>query len=173
MPRRFFRKFAFKRHEMAEKWFMSPFRHMLHDHHLWGIRRKTVVPAFSLGVGFAFLPFPGHFLFAALAALILRVNIPVAALATLVSNPVTMGPIFYFAYRLGSALLGLDPEPFEIEMSLDWLQNVFVYIWLPLMLGCVLAGSVASLIAYIGLDSLWRYSIHDYKSQKRKRRNGD
>ena len=151
---------------------MSPFRHMLHDHHLWGIRRKSVVPAFSLGVALAFLPFPGHFVVAALAALVLRVNIPVAVLSTLVSNPLTMGPIFYFSYRLGAGLLGLDPQPFEMEMSLDWVQNVFVTIWLPLMLGCVLAGSVTSLIAYIGLDSLWRYTIHDYKSQKRKRRNG-
>ena len=39
MPRRFFRKFAFKRHHMSEQWFMSPFRHLLHDHRLWGIRR--------------------------------------------------------------------------------------------------------------------------------------
>ena len=152
---------------------MTPFRHMLHDHRLWGVRRKTVVPAFSLGVALAFLPFPGHFLVAALAALMLRVNIPVASLSTLISNPLTMGPIFYFSYRLGAALLGLDPEPFAFEMSLDWVRTVFVTVWLPLMLGCALAGSVASLIAYIGLDALWRYTIHDYKSQKRKRRNGD
>jgi uncharacterized protein (DUF2062 family) len=158
---------------MAEKWFMTPFRHMLHDHHLWGIRRKTVVPAFSLGVALAFLPFPGHFFVAAIAALMLRVNIPVAALTTLISNPLTMGPIFYFSYRLGAALLGLDPEPFEIEMSLDWVQNVFVYIWLPLMLGCILAGSVASLVAYVVLDAIWRYSIHDYKSRKRGSRRQD
>ena len=57
MPRRFFRKFAFKRHELSEQWFMTPFRHMLHDHRLWGIRRKTVVPAFAIGLFIAFMPF--------------------------------------------------------------------------------------------------------------------
>ena len=171
MPRRFFRKFAFKRHEIAEKWFMAPFRHMLHDHRLWGIRRKTVVPAFSLGLAIAFLPFPGHFLAAALAALALRVNIPVAALATLVVNPLTVGPLFYFAYELGNTLLGIETGGFYFELSLDWMQNVFATVWLPLTLGCVLLGSAAAVIGFVGLDALWRYSVHDYKTKKRKNRN--
>ena len=171
MPRRFFRRFAFKRHVIAEKWFMAPFRHMLHDHRLWGIRRKTVVPAFSLGLAVAFLPFPGHFLVAALAALALRVNIPVAALSTLVVNPVTVGPLFYFAYELGNALLGIETGAFYFEFSLDWVQNVFTTIWLPLSLGCVLLGSAAAVIGFVGLDALWRYSLHDYKTKKRNNRN--
>jgi uncharacterized protein (DUF2062 family) len=170
MPRRFFRKFAFKRHEIAEKWFMTPFRHMLHDHRLWGVRRKTVVPAFSLGLAVAFLPFPGHFLVAVLAALALRVNIPVAAFSTLVVNPLTVGPLFYLAYELGNTLLGIETGPFYFEFSLDWVQNVFTTVWLPLSLGCVLLGSAAAVIGFIGLDALWRYSVHDYKSKKRKNR---
>ena len=100
MPRRFFRKFAFKRHHVSEQWFMAPFRHLLHDHRLWGIRRRTVVPAFAIGLFVAFMPTPGHTLTGALLALGFRVNIPVAALATWVSNPLTMGPMYYFAYRL-------------------------------------------------------------------------
>ena len=171
MPRRFFRKFAFKRHEIAEKWFMTPFRHLLHDHRLWGIRRKTVVPAFSIGLAVAFLPFPGHFLAATLAALALHVNIPVAALTTLVVNPITVGPLFYFCYRVGAALLGIEPGPFAFELSMDWVQNVFVTVWLPLSLGCLVTGAVAAIIGYVALDGLWRYSIHDYKSKKRKNRS--
>ena len=150
---------------------MTPFQHMLHDHHLWGIRRKTVVPAFSLGLAIAFLPFPGHFLVAALAALALRVNIPVAALSTLLVNPLTVGPLFFFAYKLGASLLGLDPGPFEFELSLDWVRNVFMTVWLPLTIGCVLLGSVAALLGFVFLDSLWRYSIHDYKTRKRNGRD--
>ena len=170
MPRRFFRKLAFKRNEIAEKWFMTRLRHMLHDHRLWGIRRKTVVPAFSRGLAVAFLPFPGHFLVAVLAALALRVNIPVTALSSLVVNPLTVGPLFYLAYELGNALLGIETGPFYFEFSLDWVQNVFTTIWLPLSLGCVLLGSAAAVVGFIGLDALWRYSVHDYKSKKRKNR---
>ena len=141
---------------------MTPFRHLLHDHRLWGIRRKTVVPAFSLGLAIAFLPFPGHFLVAALAALALRVNIPVAAVTTLVVNPVTVGPLFYFSYLVGAILLRIEPGPFSFDLSLDWMANVFMSVWLPLTLGCVLVGSIAALIGYIALDGLWRYSLHDF-----------
>jgi uncharacterized protein (DUF2062 family) len=158
MPRRFFRKFAFKRHHMSQQWFMTPFRHLLHDHRLWGIRRQCVVPAFATGLFVAFLPFPGHMLISALAALALRINIPVAAVTTWVSNPLTVGPMFYFAYRLGVVILDLPPQPFEMELSLD--------------LGSVLLGSAAALLGYIVLDLLWRLSIGNYKARKRNlRRN--
>jgi uncharacterized protein (DUF2062 family) len=170
MPRRFFRKFAFKRHHMSQQWFMTPFRHMLHDHRLWGIRRQCVVPAFATGLFVAFLPFPGHMLISALAALALRINIPVAAVTTWVSNPLTVGPMFYFAYRLGVVILDLPPQPFEMELSLDWVAHTFVNIWQPMLLGSVLLGSAAALLGYIVLDLLWRLSIGNYKARKRNLR---
>jgi len=170
MPRRFFRKFAIKRHELAERWFMAPFRHMLHDTRLWGIRRKTVVPAFSLGLAISFMPFPGHALQAALLALALRVHIPVAVLTTFISNPVTVGPMYYYAYRLGATLLGIHPDPFVIEISWEWIQNVFLGIWLPLTLGCLLLASGAAIVGFATLDAFWRYTLHDYKSKKRNKR---
>lgn len=171
MPRRFFKRFAFKRHEIAERWFMGPFRHLIHDHRLWGIRRKTVVPAFSLGLAIAFVPLPGHMMQAALLALVLRVNIPIAVLSTFLSNPLTMGPLFFGAYVLGSTLLGIEPGPFSFEYSFAWVRTVFTTIWLPLTLGCVLLGSAAAVIGYVALDGLWRYSLHDYKAKKRKNRS--
>ena len=173
MPRRFFRKFSFKRHEISERWFMSPFRHLLHDHRLWGIRRKTVVPAFSLGLFVACMPFPGHPIWAALAALLLRVNIPVAALATFVSNPLTMGPIYFFAHQLGEFVLGLPPTPFEFELSFEWVKTKFAANWQPLLLGSVLVGAAAALMGFIVLDLIWRYSLADYKLRKRLRRKPD
>jgi len=171
MPRRFFRKFGFKRHEVSRKWFMSPFQHLLHDQRLWGIRRKTIVPAFSLGLFIAFLPVPIHFVLAALAALALRINIPVATLTTFVVNPLTVGPLFYSAYRLGAFLLSIEPGPFSVELSIDWVTTVFTSIWQPLLLGCLLIGSTAALIGYVTLDALWRYSVHDYKTKKRNQRS--
>lgn len=170
MPRRFFRKFAFKRDQFAQQRLVAPFRHWLEDHGLWGIRRKTVVPGVAWGVFVAFLPVPGHVLIAALGCLYFRCNIPVAALATFVSNPVTIGPIFYFSYRVGAKLLSIPPGQPDIELSIDWLQNTFATIWQPLLLGSVLVGSVCALIAYVFLDLLWRSSISDYKTRKRNDR---
>ena len=158
---------------MAERWFLAPFQHMLHDPRLWGISRKNAVPAFSLGLFVAFMPFPGHPLEAALAALALRVNIPIAALATFVSNPLTMAPIYYFSYRVGATLLRREPQPFEFEPTIDWLTNTFVSIWQPMLLGSVLCGAIAALVGFITLDLLWRFSIARHKARKRSMRSDE
>ena len=155
---------------MSQQWFMTPFRHLLHDTRLWGIRRRWVVPAFALGLFISFLPFPGHTLTAALCALALRVNIPVAAVTTWVSNPVTMGPMYYFAYRVGVNLLNAPAKPFAFELSLDWVTHTFVNIWQPMLLGSLLMGSIAALVGYAVLDLLWRISIGNYKTRKQKLR---
>ena len=108
--------------------------------------------------------------FAALAALALRVNIPVAALTTFVSNPLTMGPMYYLAHRVGLALLGLEPRPFNFELSWTWMQEGFLNNWQPLMLGCFLLGSIAAGVGYLALDLVWRASIADYLAKRRARR---
>ena len=170
MPRRFFRRLSPKRDFFRGRWFLAPFSHLLHDHNLWGIRRRTVVPAFAIGLFVAFMPIPGHPLIAALVALAFRVNIPIAAVTTFVSNPLTICPMYLLGHHLGAAILGLEPQPFEFELSLDWFQQKFAANWQPLMLGCLVLASTASLIGYVVLDLLWRASIADYLAQKRARK---
>lgn len=171
MPRRFFRKFAFKRHKISQQWYLSPFRHLLHHPAYWGIRRRTVVPGFSLGLFVAFLPFPGHTLLVVLMALLLRVHIPAAIIGTLVNNPLTMVPIFLLGYRIGLALLGYEPQPFDPELSVEWFTSGFVNVWQPLLLGCVLLGALVALAGFVGLDLLWRASLADYLAARRRRNN--
>lgn len=170
MPRRFFRKFTINRHDLAERWFMRPFRRLLHDNQYWAITRRTVVPAFALGLFIAFLPLPGHPIVAALLAIALRINIPVAILTTFVSNPLTMGPMYFFAYRLGAEILNIGLESVAFEMSLDWLTQTFVTIWQPMLLGSLILAIAASLTGYVVLDLLWRTSVGRYKTGKRSKR---
>ncbi len=171
MPRRFFRKFGFKRHRISQQWYLSPVRHLLQDPAYWGIRRKTVVPGFSLGLFVAFAPIPAHTLLAILLALVLRVNIPATIIGTLLMNPLTLVPMFLLAYRIGSFLLGIEPQPFAPELSVEWLTDGFLNVWQPLLLGSILCGAFASLIGYIGLDLLWRASLADYLAARRRRKS--
>jgi uncharacterized protein (DUF2062 family) len=170
MPRRIFKRFAFNRQKVAGQWFMTPFRHLLHDPRLWGVQRRWVVPAFALGLFVAFMPFPGHTLMAALAALALRVNIPIAAVSSWVSNPATMGPMYYLAYEFGALLLGAEEQAPPLAMSWEWVSGTFVTIWQPLLLGCVLLGIASALVGYVLLNSVWRLSLANYKSRKRSNR---
>jgi len=159
-----------KREHLKSRWWLAPFGDLLHDPNLWGIRRRNVVPAFALGLFVAYLPFPGHMLTAALLALALRINIPVAVLSTLASNPLTMYPMYRVAFSLGQYLLGQAPREFEFEMSFAWLLDRFVYIWQPLILGSVILGAILSLIGLVALDLLWRLSISDYLARRRRRK---
>ena len=170
MPRRFFRKFAVKRHHVGDSWVLAPFQHLLHDSRLWGIRRRTVAPAFALGLFVAYMPFPGHIMMAALSALALRINIPVAIVTSFVSNPLTMVPMYSFAYLLGSTILGLQADAIEFELSLDWVTHTFVQIWQAMMLVCLLLGVASALIGFVVVDLLWRSNVRDYKSRKRNAR---
>jgi uncharacterized protein (DUF2062 family) len=169
MPRRFFRKFALKRDWLERQWYLAPFSHLLHDPRLWGITRRSAVPAVALGLFISYLPLPGHMLVAALLALALRVNIPIAAIATLVTNPLTVGPMYFFAFQLGEWLLGVEPRPFAFELSMAWMMDGFVYIWQPLLLGCVLLGALLSISGYVALDLLWRASVSTYLEKRRRR----
>lgn len=152
---------------------MSPVRHLLHNPAYWGIRRKTVVPGFSLGLFVAFTPVPAHTILGVLLALILRVNIPATIIGTLLMNPLTIYPMFRLAYRVGSILLRMEPQPFQVEMSVEWMTHGFLNVWQPLLLGCLLCGALASLIGYVGLDLLWRASLADYVANRRRKRSSE
>ncbi|HEX5788267.1 MAG TPA: DUF2062 domain-containing protein [Woeseiaceae bacterium] len=173
MPRQFFRKFAIKRHEFLGNRLFAPVRHLLHEPRYWGIRRRTAVPAFALGLFIGWLPFPGHPIWGTFAALAARVNIPVTVLSTFISNPLTMYPMYFAAYQLGRLLLGSPPVAFDFEPSFAWIGDKFVTIWQPLTLGCLLLGTASALIGYVVLDLLWRASLRDYQVRKRSRRGGD
>ena len=83
-----------------------------------------------------------------------------------------MGPMYYLAYELGSLLLDADEKAFGFEMSWDWVAHTFVTIWQPMLLGCVLLGAASAVAGYITLNVLWRISVANYKSRKRKQRSG-
>jgi uncharacterized protein (DUF2062 family) len=78
---------------------------------LWHLNRRSVAVGAGIGVFFGFLIPVLQIAGAALFALVLRANLPVAALSTLVSNPLTYAPIGVLAYKTGAAILGEPVEP--------------------------------------------------------------
>jgi uncharacterized protein (DUF2062 family) len=119
----------------------------------------------ALGVFFGFLIPVAQILFSALFALLLRANLPVAAVSTLVSNPLTYGPIFVLAYRTGSTLLGEAPDAAqeaavekEAEAPLDdpqtWGER-FGAIGKPLMLGLAIFAVIGGVATWIVVNLLW------------------
>ncbi|MAD91451.1 MAG: hypothetical protein CMQ54_01825 [Gammaproteobacteria bacterium] len=171
MLRSFFKKLALKNHHFMEEWYMLSFRHLLQDNRLWSVRRKNVVPAFAIGLFIAFMPIPGHTILGILFAIILRINVPIAAIATWISNPLTIGPMYYFGYRLGLTLFDLPMQEFDFELSWSWITHTFTNIWQPLLLGCLILGIITASLGYLLLEILWKISISNYKIRKKNYRS--
>jgi uncharacterized protein (DUF2062 family) len=143
---------------------------------LWHLDRPSVARGAAIGVFFGFLIPIAQILFSALFAVVLRANLPVAAVATLVSNPFTYAPIGVLAYRTGSALLGEPMSPAEeavIERSGDdapiapesWAERVAAF-GKPLMLGLALFAVTGAAVTWLAVSSLWIL----YVTIKRRRR---
>lgn len=169
MPRRFLRNVLPSQANLKKRWFLRPFSALLHDPALWATHRRNVLRALALGIFISFIPFPVHTAMAAIVALYLRVNLAVAVLASWLSNPVTFGPMYYGAYRLGVAMLGSSPAAARTDFSIGDMTGLFLNVWQPLLLGCLVAGSTLALVAYWVLNRLWIRQVHRRLRLRRER----
>lgn len=174
---------------LKENRFLKPFGRHLHHHFLWQFNRRAVAGGVAIGLFFGILvPFLQIFL-AAIAAILLRVNLPVAAVSTLVSNPLTFPALYYFAYRLGDVLTGREPVPSEVVIKVDieqalivqqgeptwWLPSLIDWIQsigLPLAVGLLTLATAAALFGYFAVSMAWKLRVRWHwrlRGQKRSK----
>ncbi len=170
MPRRFFRQFSLKRDQLSDRWYTAPFQHVMSDPRLFHVSRRSVVPAVAIGFFYAWFPLPGQMLVATLTAIGLRANIPIAALATFISNPVTMSPMYYLGYRVGAAILQTPRAEFGFEFSWTWISNSLQTYAQPLFVGCLVLATATAAATYVALNIIWRMSVAANAKARRLRR---
>ena len=125
----------------------------LHDPNLWHLNRRSVSMAFAVGLFCAWIPTPGQMALAALGAFYFRGNLPVSIALVWITNPVTMPPLFYFAYRVGLTVLNLPSASFSLDAVLSG------DILLPFLTGCLLIGVICSAVGYFGINYFWHYHV--------------
>jgi uncharacterized protein (DUF2062 family) len=96
---------------------------------------------------------------AAATAIALRVNLPLSLVLVWIANPLTMAPMFYFNYRVGTWLLDRPERVFSFEPSGDWLTRELDALWQPLLLGSCFVATCAALLGYFGMHALWRWQV--------------
>ncbi len=143
---------------LQDRWFLRPFRSNLADPRFWTLNRRGVTYAFGIGLAICFIPAPVHMALACTLAVIFGLNIPVAAGSTLLLNPFTAVPAYYFAYRVGAALLHTPHQHFHFTLNRHWLTQL-APVWPALLLGCLVCGIVAGFVGWLSLDSLWRWQV--------------
>ncbi len=141
----------------------------LHNPNLWHLNRRSVAMAFAVGLFVAWIPTPGQMIIAAIAALFLRANLPVSVALVWITNPLTMPPMFYFAYLLGMKVLGEKVSDIDMEFTVDSVMSNLGDIGGPFLLGCLILGIISSITGYFVIKYIWRYSAIK-KWNKRKNR---
>ena len=158
-------------HTIREHKSLQMFGTLLHDPNLWHFNRRSIAKAFAVGLFFMMMPVPFQMALAASVAIIVRSNLPISVALVWISNPVTMPPIFYFAYKFGAWVLQTPEVEFSFELSMDWLLNGMSAIWVPFLFGCVFLGAILSLLGYAGIRLLWRWSVIKKFEQRKQSRS--
>lgn len=142
----------------------------LHDPNLWHLNRRSVAGAFAVGFFCMWMPIPFQMVLAAGVAIWLRTNLPISVVLVWITNPVTIPPMFYFAYLVGTWIIGTPISDFNFELTFDWLLHELASIWKPFLIGCFTVASISSLLGYFTIKGLWRYSVLSRRSTKLKLR---
>ena len=135
----------------------------------FALNRRSVTGALAIGLFISLLPIPGHTPLAVLVALLVGVNLGVAALAAWINTPFTLLPVFYAEYRLGALLLGQPPQPWPDTVSVDWLQAQLALLWRPLFLGAGVIATVTTVLVYASVNAVWRWSAARRLRRRRAR----
>lgn len=165
MPRKLLRRVLPDPQWMREHNFLAWLGPALHHPRLWHISRGGIALGAAIGIFFGILLPIAQIPAAAMAALAVRANLPVAAACTFVTNPVTFAPVYYLAYRLGLFITGADPsiDPADFNAEADTLRE-WLSFWMtklqslgvPLLSGLFVLASVLSTTGYLVINWLWR-----------------
>lgn len=142
----------------------------VHDPNIWHLTRHSVAKAAFIGLFSAFIPVPTQMIIAGVLAVAFRANMAICLLGVWITNPLTMAPIFYMAYKVGAAVLGTPAKHFNFELSWDWVTGGLANIWEPFLLGCLLCGLFGGLLSSALVRLLWRwYAIHRWHQRRLRR----
>ncbi|MDX1594682.1 MAG: DUF2062 domain-containing protein [Gammaproteobacteria bacterium] len=171
MHRKLIRRYLPHHETFREHRHLSWLGSLLHDPNLWHLNRRSVSGAVAVGLFCAFVPIPFQMILAALISILARVNLPISVVVVWVTNPLTMGPIFFFAYKVGTAILGTPIHPGAAETrGLEWAWRELQVIWKPLLLGSLLCGAVSALLGFVGIRLSWRLHLVRRLNARRERR---
>lgn len=171
MPRKLFRKYLPSHESIRQNRYVACFGPRLQHHNLWHLNRRSVAGGVAVGLFAGLIPGsnPVQFTAAALLAIGFHVNLPIAVIVTLYSNPFTILPLYYAAFKLGqlallaregdlpSVALALEGKGFRewIPAAWSWLMNVGY----PLIIGLPLLAILLAIVGYFTVDWAWRTHV--------------
>jgi len=179
MPRKFFRKFLPSHESIRQNRHIARFGALLLHPNLWHLNRRSVSGGVAAGMFAGLVPGsnPVQFTIAALLAVAFRVNLPVAVVVTLYSNPFTIVPLYVIAYGIGAVFVAADGAALSYAPDIDWSHlgvSVHAYFdWVlshgkQLAVGLLALAVGLAVAGYVFVQLAWR--AHVILSWRRRRR---
>jgi uncharacterized protein (DUF2062 family) len=153
----------------------------LNHPNLWHLNRDSVSGGVAIGLFAGLVPGPLQMLTAALLAIPLKKNLPVALVTTVYTNPFTIAPLYLLAYGYGRLLLATSHhpaaalQPFEWDWA-HWLDSAQAFAhWAialgkPLAVGLVALALTLAALGYAAVRIGWRiYVVLAWRRRAAKR----
>lgn len=147
---------------------------------LWCLNRRSVSAGVAVGLLCGLIPGPFQMLGAGICAVAFKTNLPVALFVTLYTNPLTIVPLYFVGYRIGTWLTGqqvnglVNPPPDwqwqAVGTSMQAMSDWMVSLGTPLLIGVPALGCILAVIGYCVVRTLWSASIRWQAMQRRRRR---
>jgi len=170
MPKKFIKRFLPDHQTIKNNKHLQIFGDLLNNGNLWHLNRRSVAKAFAVGLFCAFIPIPFQMVLAAGMAIIVHANLPLSIALVWITNPLTMPAIFYFCYVVGSWMIGAPEQEFAFEPSWQWVVDSLSTIGPSFLLGCGILAVLFSILGYLGINALWRYSVaKEWKKRIRRK----
>ncbi len=170
MPRKFLKRYSPSPQTIRKNRALGCLGESIHQPNLWLLNRHSVSRAFAIGLFCAWLPMPLQTLLAAILAIFFRAHLPISVALVFVTNPVTIPPMFYFAYKFGSWLLGMTPEPVDMNIGWEWFTTTLGQIWQPMLFGCLILGIFSAITGYFAIHIIWRKSVRRRWQERTEKR---
>jgi len=163
MPRRLLKKLLPAAASVRTHRHLRLFGGRLQDGNLWHLNRRSVSGATAVGLFSAFIPIPFQMLLAAALAVFFRVNLPLSVVLVWITNPLTIVPILWVAYRIGAWLLGAPIDAMPADSTLEWITSRLSQLWGPMLTGLLVMATVSSAVGFIVVRLVWRWQVAAYK----------
>jgi uncharacterized protein (DUF2062 family) len=156
---------------------LRPFARQLSQPNLWHLNHRSVPRGVALGLGVGvIIPFM-HVIIAMILAIPVRANVAIAGAFTLVVNPLTIPPMYYAAYKIGSWELHHDAlviDPARAEQASGELGRFLFWIHHasgPIALGILTISASAAALGYAVSAIGWRLWLRSkWRSRRQERR---
>ena len=160
----------------GNRW-LAPFSNSLLHPRLWHLNRHSVAGGVAVGLFCGLIPGPLQMLGAALLAVPLRVNLPLALITTVYTNPLTIVPLYLVAFTIGQLVVGAEgqfhtpPEMNGLSFG-DWIGALIDWmagLGAPLAVGLPILGGILALSGYVVVRAAWRvHLIRRWRTRHRR-----